>query len=107
MGRAGLTARVLTVPTIFDVPGATAGFQANCCGHHTPITKMHLCRAVRDQATEIRDVDRLVDRYRSDGVEVEYRRHRFGEHLIVMVRAIPSVLKFLDEHVHRAEGRAR
>lgn len=49
MGRVGLTARVLTVPTIFDIPGANAGFQANCGGQHTPITKMYLYHDVHDQ----------------------------------------------------------
>ena len=86
---------ILTVPTISDVPGTRAGFAATRCGKATPTTAMFLYHAVHDQATEIADVDKLVEKYRSEGVDVVYRRFRFGEHMIVMVRAVPGALAFL------------
>jgi hypothetical protein len=86
---------ILTVPTISDVPGTRVGFEATRCGQATPATAMFLYHAVHDQATEITDVDTLVEKYRREGVDVTYRRFRFGEHLIVMARAVPSALRFL------------
>lgn len=88
---------ILTVPTVSDLPGAQAGFEATRCGQGTPATAMLLYHAVHDQATEIADVDTLVETYRAAGVDVLYRRYRFGEHLIVMFRAVPVVLRFLGE----------
>lgn len=90
--------RILTVPTVGDLPGAPAVFEATRCGQATPAAAMFLYHAVHDQATEIRDVDRLVETYRRGGVDVTYRRYRFGEHLIVMFRAVPVVLHFLEAH---------
>ena len=86
---------ILTVPTISDVPGTRAAFEATRCGQATPATALFLYHAVHDQATEIADVDTLVDKYRRDGVDVTYRRFRIGEHIIVMIRAIPGALRFL------------
>lgn len=86
---------ILTVPTISDVPGASVAFVATRCGQETPITAMFLYHAVHDQATEIADVDKLVEKYRSEGVDVSYRRFSVGEHMIVMVRAVPGALAFL------------
>jgi hypothetical protein len=82
-----------------ELPGAQAGFEATRCGQETPRAAMFLYHAVHDQATEIADVDTLVDRYRRAGVDVTYRRYRFGEHLIVMFRAVPAVLRFLEQGV--------
>jgi hypothetical protein len=89
---------LLTVPTISDVPGARECFEATRCGHGTPLAPMFLYHALHDQATEIADVDRLVETYRREGVDVTYRRYRVGEHLIVMARAIRPSLRFLAEH---------
>jgi hypothetical protein len=68
---------------------------------------MFLYHAVHDQATEIRDVDRLVQTYRRDGVEVRYRRIRVGEHMIVPVRGAPGVLRFLADRFAVATHDAR
>lgn len=87
--------RLLTVPTISDVPGTSDCFETTRCGQATPATSMFLYHAVHDQATAITDVDDLVAKYRREGVDVTYRRFRFGEHLIVMFRAVPGVLRFL------------
>lgn len=100
---------ILTVPTISDLPGARAGFEATRCGQATPATPVLLYHAVHDQATSVADVDKLVGKYRSEGVDVTYHRYRFGEHLIVMVRAVPTVLRFLAQRLsdaHAARGRA-
>jgi len=88
---------ILTVPTISDVPGTRAGFEATRCGQATPGAAMFLYHAIHDQATEIADVDKLVEKYRSEGVDVAYRRFRFGEHIIVMFRAVPGALAFLAQ----------
>lgn len=88
---------ILTVPTISDVPGTRAGFEATRCGQATPATAMFLYHAVHDQATEIADVDKLAEKYRNAGVDVVYRRYRFGEHIMVMFRAVSSALRFLAE----------
>lgn len=88
---------ILTVPTVSDLPGARAAFEATRCGQATPATAMFLYHAVHDQATSVADVDKLVEKYRSEGVDVTYRRYRFGEHLIVMFRAVPTVLRFLAQ----------
>lgn len=90
---------VLTVPTVSDVPGALAAFEATRCGQATPATPLFLYHAVHDQAPAIADVDELVEKYRDEGVDVTYRRYRFGEHLIVMFRAVPSALRFLAARV--------
>lgn len=86
---------ILTVPSISDVPGARRCFEATRCGQATPTTAMFLYHAIHDQAPDIADVDKLVEKYRNEGVDVTYRRYRFGEHLIVMLRAIPAALRFL------------
>lgn len=88
---------ILTAPTISDVPGTRACFEATRCGQATPATAMFLYHAVHDQATEIADVDTLVANYKGAGVDVTYRRYRLGEHIIVMVRALPAALRFLAQ----------
>ncbi|HUF32528.1 MAG TPA: lipase family protein [Acidimicrobiales bacterium] len=90
---------ILSVPTISDLPGARAGFAATRCGQATPATPMFLYHAVHDQATEITDVDKLVQKYRGEEVDITYRRYRFGEHLIVMFRAVPAALRFLAKRL--------
>jgi Secretory lipase len=56
---------------------------------------MYLYHAVRDQYPAIADVDKLVDKYRSEGVEVIYKRYRFGKHAVVALTGVPSALRFL------------
>lgn len=90
---------ILTVPSINELPGARACFEATRCGQATPTTAMFLYHAIHDQAPDIADVDELVDKYRSEGVDVTYRRYRFGEHLIVMFRAVPGALRFLSSRL--------
>jgi Secretory lipase len=50
---------------------------------------------IRDQYPAIADVDKLVDKYRSEGVEVIYKRYRFGKHAVVALTGVPSALRFL------------
>ncbi|MCB0975600.1 MAG: hypothetical protein KDB86_13760 [Actinobacteria bacterium] len=94
---------ILTVPTVLDVPGVRPALEAQRCGQHGPAAAMLLYHAIHDQATEIDDVDRLVAFYKASGVRVVYRRYRFGEHMIVMLRAIRPVLKYLSDQVDQSE----
>jgi hypothetical protein len=87
----------LTVPGVFDIPGMRAALQAGQLGQATPRTRLYLYHAVHDQNLAIADVDKLVEKYRREGVDVTYRRFRFGEHIIVMVTGVPSSLRFLSE----------
>jgi hypothetical protein len=66
-------------------------------GQATPMTTLYLYHAVHDQNLAIADVDKLVEKYRLEAVDVTYRRFRFGEHIIVMVTGAPSSLRFLSE----------
>jgi hypothetical protein len=85
----------LTVPSFLDAPGM--GAVANGLGQATPMTTMYLYHAVHDQFPVIEDVDELVEKYRHEGVDVTYRRFRFGEHMIVALTGVPSALRFLSE----------
>ncbi len=87
----------LTVPGVFEIPGMGTAFEANRLGQATPTTTLYLYHAVHDQNLAIADVDRLVEKYRREGVDVTYRRFRFGEHIIVMFTGVPSSLRFLSE----------
>ncbi|MCB9389370.1 MAG: hypothetical protein H6512_07280 [Acidimicrobiia bacterium] len=83
--------------------GVRPALEAQRCGQHGPAAAMLLYHAIHDQATEIDDVDRLVAFYKASGVRVVYRRYRFGEHMIVMLRAIRPVLKYLSDQVDQSE----
>ena len=99
----------LTVPSWLEIPGMRD--VANRLGEATPTTSMYLYHAVHDQFPAIADVDELVEKYRRDGVDVTYRRFRFGEHFIVALTGVPSSLRFLSERfgspVRRRLRRAR
>ena len=85
----------LTVPSWLEIPGMRG--VANRLGEATPTTSMYLYHAVHDQFPAIADVDELVEKYRREGVDVTYRRFRFGEHFIVALTSVPSSLRFLSE----------
>jgi len=87
----------LTVPGVLEVPGMRAAIAATRLGQATPTTSMYVYHAVHDQYPAIADVDKLVEKYRREGVDVTYRRFRFGGHLIVMLTGVPSSLRFLGE----------
>jgi hypothetical protein len=87
----------LTVPSVYEIPGMRTAFEANRLGQATPRTTLYLYHAVHDQNLAIADVDKLVETYRRDGVDVTYRRFRFGEHIIAMVTGVPSSRRFLNE----------
>ena len=52
---------------------------------------------MHDKYPPIADVDTLVEKYRREGVDVTYRRFRFGGHVIVAVAGVPGALRFLSE----------
>jgi hypothetical protein len=87
----------LTVPSVFEIPGMRAAFEAGGrLGQATPMTPLHLYHAVHDKYPPIADVDQLVEKqYRRDGVDVTYRRFRFGGHMTVAFTGAPGSLRFL------------
>jgi Secretory lipase len=87
----------LTVPGVFQIPGLRTAFEAIRLGQATPMTSVYLYHAVHDQYPAIADVDKLVEKYRREGVDVTYRRFRFGEHMIVALTGVPSALRFLSD----------
>jgi Secretory lipase len=87
----------LTVPGVFEIPGMRTAFEAIRLGQATPVTTLYLYHAVHDQFPAIADVDKLVEKYRREGVDVTYRRFRFGEHMIVALTGVPGSLRFLSE----------
>jgi hypothetical protein len=85
----------LTVPSVFEIPGMRAAFEQSRLGRATPMTPLHLYHAVHDKYPAIADVDKLVDKYRREGVDVAYRRFRFGGHMTVVFTGVPGSLRFL------------
>jgi hypothetical protein len=78
----------LTVPSVLEIPGMRAAMEAVRLGQAMPVATMYLYHAVHDQYPPIADVDKLVEKYRREGVDVTYRRFRFGEHLIVALTGV-------------------
>jgi hypothetical protein len=89
----------LTVPSVLDIPGLRAAFEANRFGQVTPTTALYLYHGVHEQNLPIADADRFVETYHRDGADVTYRRLRFGEHIIVMLTGAPGALRFLRERL--------
>jgi hypothetical protein len=87
----------LTVPSVMDIPGLRAAFEADRLGQATPTTAMYLYHGVHEQNLPIADADKFVDTYRRQGADVTYRRIRFAEHLIAMITGMPGALRFLTE----------
>jgi hypothetical protein len=87
----------VTVPSVLEIPGMRAALEACRLGQATPQTAMHLYHAVHDKYPPIADVDKLVEKYRREGVDVTYRRFRFGGHVIAALTGVPSTLRFLSE----------
>jgi Secretory lipase len=86
----------LTVPSVLEIPGMRAAFEAIRLGQATPQTAMHLYHAVHDKYPAIADVDMLVEN-RREGVDVTYRRFRFGGHVTVAFTGVPGALRFLSK----------
>jgi hypothetical protein len=91
----------LTVPSVLEIPGMRSAMEALRLGQATPMTTMYLYHAVHDQYPPIADVDKLVDKYRREGVDVTYRRFQFGEHIIVALTGVPGTLRFLSDRFAR------
>jgi Secretory lipase len=86
----------LTVPSVLEIPGMRAALEAIRLGQATP-RMMHLYHAVHDKYPAIADVDKLVEKYRREGVDVTYRRFRFGGHVTVLFTGVSGALRFLSE----------
>ena len=66
-------------------------------GQATPTCPLHLYHAVHDKYPNVADVDTLVEKYRREGVDVTYRRFRFGGHVSAAMAGVPGALRFLHE----------
>jgi secretory lipase len=87
----------LTVPSVLDIPGLRAAFEANRLGQAAPRTALYLYHGVHEQNLPIADADRFVETYRRLGADVTYKRVRFGEHITVTLTGVPGALRFLSE----------
>ena len=74
-----------------------AVFETVRLGQATPMTPLHLYHAVHDKYPAIADVVKLVDKYRREGIDVSYRRFRFGGHMSAAPAGAPGSLRFLSE----------
>lgn len=97
----------LTVAGVLEIPGMRAALEACRLGQATPTAPVYLYHAVHDQFPAIADVDRLVEHYRREGVDVTYRRFRFGEHMTVAVAGVPGSLRFLKDRLDSPPGASR
>lgn len=87
----------LTVPSVMEIPGLRAAFEASRLGQATPTAATYVYHGVHEQNLPIADADKFVDTYRRQGANVTYRRMRFGEHAIVALTGAPGALRFLGE----------
>ncbi len=87
----------LTVPSVLDIPGMRAALDAIRLGQAPPASAMYLYHAVHDKYPPVADVDTLVAKYRREGVDVTYRRFRFGGHVTAALAGVPGTLRFLSE----------
>jgi pimeloyl-ACP methyl ester carboxylesterase len=87
----------LTVTGVFEIPGMRGALEVIRLGKATPKAPMYVYHAIRDQYPAVEDVDKLVEKYRGEGVDITYKRFRFGKHAIVAITGVRSSLRFLDE----------
>jgi hypothetical protein len=66
-------------------------------GSAPPMIPLHLYHAVHDKYPAVADVDDLVEKYRSEGVDVTYGRFRFGGHMTGAFTGVPGSLRFLSQ----------
>jgi len=87
----------LTVPSVSEIPGMRAAFEHGRLGGATPMIPLHLYHAVHDKYPAIADVDKLVEKYRHEGVDVTYHRFPVGGHMTAVFTGMPGSLRFLSE----------
>lgn len=97
----------LTVEGVFEIPGMRNALKSIRLGQATPATAMYVYHAAHDQNMAVADVDELVEKLRGDGVDVTYRRFRWGEHMIAMVAGARGALRFLSERFRSQVGGLR
>ena len=91
---------------MFDIPGLRAALETTGrLGQATPMTALHLYHAIGDKYPPVADVDRLVEKYRNEGVDVAYRRYRLGGHMAAAIMGAPGSLRFLDERFASSQHR--
>lgn len=91
----------LTVAGVLDIPGMRSALAAIRLGQATPKAPIYLYHAVHDRYPAIADVDRLVEQYRRDGVDVTYRRFRLGGHMTAAIVGVRGAVRFLDGRMRR------
>lgn len=71
-------------------------------GHHTPTIPLLVVQAVHDEVIGVAEIDDLVARYRSRGVDVTYVRDQLSEHYSLLPLSGPLAVRWLS---HRLAGR--
>ena len=84
-------------------PDVTAMMTDLELGHHTPTIPLLVVQAVHDEVIGIAEIDDLVARYRSRGVDVTYVRDQLSEHYSLLPLSGPLAVRWLS---HRLAGRA-
>lgn len=92
----------LTVPSVLEIPGMRAAMEALRFGQETPAIALHVYHAVHDKYPPIADVDKLVEKYRREGVDVTYHRFGFGGHVTAAMTGAPGALRFLSDRFRSA-----
>lgn len=87
----------LTVPSVLEIPGLRAAFEANGFGRAAPTAAVYVYHGVHEQNLPTADADAFVDEYRRAGADVTYRRVRVGEHVLVSAIGAPGALRFLAD----------
>ena len=84
-------------------PDVTAMMTDLELGHHTPTIPLLVVQAVHDEVIGVAEIDDLVARYRSRGVDVTYVRDQLSEHYSLLPLSGPLAVRWLS---HRLAGRA-
>ncbi len=83
-------------------PDVTAMMTDLELGHHTPTIPLLVVQAVHDEVIGVAEIDDLVARYRSRGVDVTYVRDQLSEHYSLLPLSGPLAVRWLS---HRLAGR--
>jgi hypothetical protein len=78
------------IPDPLDQPVPSKVLQINALGSHTPTAPLYVYQSVNDEVVLPEDVDTLVNKYCSEGVDVEYRRDTLSEHVILVATGVPG-----------------
>ncbi|WP_158889154.1 lipase family protein [Amycolatopsis anabasis] len=88
----------VTVPELLDVPAVKKVIAENTMGRFRPGAPIYYYQGVFDELTFAEPVDRLVAKYCSQGVPVQYRKE-IGEHGSVAVTGAPGAMAYLNDRL--------